>query len=311
MMPPTMTESKTAPRAPLQTSAPRASAAPITSSNGSLDHPRNYLGHRFVYVKFSPRAHGLSVGVNLNRDAACNFDCVYCDVARAVASQPAEVDLDVLAAELRETLEWVRSGEIAEKLRSCRLPAALLKLRMVAISGEGEPTLSPQFVEAVETIVHVRAQGRFPYFKIALLTNGSTLGEPRVQAGLRYLTREDEIWVKLDAGTAACFERINRPGGCRIEDVIANILSVARQRPVIIQSLFPLFRNEPPSVNEIDTYAQRLNELKSGGAQISLVQVYSVSRTPARAGCAHLPLRNLSQIARTVREATGLNVEVF
>jgi len=290
---------------------PGAAVAPPCTSMSAHDCPRNYVGHRHVYVKFSPRAHGLSVGVNLNPDKACNFDCVYCDVDRRQCPSSRTVDLDALATELRETLGWIQSGVIEEKLRPSRLPANLLQLRMVAISGEGEPTLCPQFVEAVETVLHVRAQGRFPYFKIALLTNGSTLHMPAVQEGLRYLTKEDEVWIKLDAGTAACMDRINRPKDCRFEDVLANILRLGRQRPVIIQSLFPLFRNEPPPPYEIDAYAQRLNELKTAGAQISLVQVYSVSRAPARSGCAHLPLRNLSQIARTVREVTGLNVEVF
>jgi wyosine [tRNA(Phe)-imidazoG37] synthetase (radical SAM superfamily) len=276
-----------------------------------LDEPRSYAGRRYVYVKFSPRARGLSVGVNLNPDKACNFDCVYCDVDRSHCPAPARVDLALLGQELRQTLAAVHEGGYEPQWNARRLPPELRQLRMVAISGEGEPTLCPQFLEAVETIVHIRARAGFPFFKIALLTNGSRLHLPEVRAGLDYLTREDEIWVKLDAGTAACFSRWNRPEQCRIEQIMANLIAVGRQRPVIIQSLFPLWQNEPPAAHEVEVYAGRLQELRDQGAQISLVQIYSVSRKPARPGAAHLPLRHLSHIARTVRQATGLRVEVF
>ena len=65
-----------------------------------------------------------------------------------------------------------------------------------------------------------------------------------------------------------------------------------------------------------EVVVRALQELKAGGAQISLVQVYSAHRPPAlarkgRADCGHLPLKSLSQIARRVRQATGLKAEVF
>lgn len=44
--------------------------------------PREFLGNRFVYAVISQRAHGLSIGINLNPNKACNFDCAYCEVNR-------------------------------------------------------------------------------------------------------------------------------------------------------------------------------------------------------------------------------------
>jgi hypothetical protein len=87
---------------------------------------------------------------------------------------------------------------------------------------------------------------------------------------------------------------------------MGNILLVARQRPVVIQSLFPAINGEPPPAREIKQYAQRLKELKEAGAEISLVQIYSATRPMARTGCSHLPLKSLSQIAQTVRRVAGL-----
>ncbi len=92
---------------------------------------------------------------------------------------------------------------------------------------------------------------------------------------------------------------------------MSNILLVARRRPVVIQSLFPAIDNEAPPAAEILEYARRLQELKTAGAQISLVQIYSATRPAPHSECGHLPLRILRQIARAVREMTGLRVEVF
>jgi hypothetical protein len=90
-----------------------------------------------------------------------------------------------------------------------------------------------------------------------------------------------------------------------------NILAVARQRPVIIQSLFPLIRGEGPPPEEIDEYVRRLQELQNGGAQIASVQIYSAHRPPHQPACSHLALATLSGIANRVRKGTGLKTEVF
>lgn len=280
-------------------------AGPAESAIGC---PRDFLENRFVYTVVSPRARGLSIGVNMNPDKHCNFACPYCEVNRATASRETSLDVEVMSRELEGTLTLVRSGRIRERPCYRRAPAELLQLRHVTLSGDGEPTLCPNFLEAVETVVHVRARGAF--FKIVLLTNASGLGTPAVEDGLRLLTAQDEVWAKLDAGTQEYLDRVNQPD-CRIEDVLERILGLARRRPVVIQSLFPSVHGAEPPREEIEAYVGRLQALKEAGAQIPLVQVYSATRPMPRPECGHLPLRSLSQIARRVREATGLRAEVF
>jgi wyosine [tRNA(Phe)-imidazoG37] synthetase (radical SAM superfamily) len=155
----------------------------------------------------------------------------------------------------------------------------------------------------------VRALGGYP-FKLVLITNGTGLDLPHVLNGLKHFTRSDEIWIKLDGGTQAYLNKINR---CDIplEKVLSNILLVGRRRPVVIQSLFPAVQGEEPPLQEIEQYAQRLLELKNSGAEISLVQIYSATRPSATSQCSHLPLRALSRVAQTVRQSTGLRAEVF
>jgi wyosine [tRNA(Phe)-imidazoG37] synthetase (radical SAM superfamily) len=274
----------------------------------AFDRPRDFLGNRFVYAVISSRARGLSLGVNANPDKKCNFDCAYCEVDRRLPSLEKKLDVEVMAAELRKTIAFIHSGKLAAQPGFNHLPSELLQLRQVALSGDGEPTLAPNFVEAVQAVVRVRALGGF--FKIVLITNGTGLDQPHILRGLEFLTKSDEVWIKLDGGTQAFIDKVNHPD-LPLEKILSNILLVGRQRSVVIQSLFPAIQGEEPPLEEVREYAQRLKELKDGGAQISLVQIYSAARPGANSEWGHLPLRVLSQIAQTVRQTAGVHAEVF
>jgi len=274
----------------------------------AFDRPRDWLGNRFVYAVVSARAGGLSLGVNMNPNRACNFECSYCEVDRRLPVTEKHLLVDVMAAELHRTLQAVRQGHLRSRPCYHSLPAELLQLRHVGLSGDGEPTLAPNFVEAVQAVVRVRALGGF--FKIVLLTNGTGLDQPDVLRGTDILTRSDEIWIKLDGGTQAFMDKINR-SKVPLEKILSNILLIGRQRPVVIQSLFPAINGDEPPFDEIHEYVLRLKELKAGGAQISLVQIYSAARPGVQPEWGHLPLRVLSQIAQSVRQGAGLRTEVF
>ena len=250
------------------------------------------------------------MGLNMNPNKLCNFQCVYCEVHRDEPARESRLDVDAMATELKKTLLTVREGRLRERPWYRSLPDELLSLRHVALSGDGEPTFAPDFVESVQAVVHIRALGGFPFFKLVLLTNATGLDRPYVQEGLKFFTKSDEIWAKLDGGTQAYLNKVDRMD-VPLEKVLANILTLARQRPVIIQSLFPSIDGEEPPLEEIEQYAQRLKELKANGAQIPLVQIYSATRPTPNSGCGHLPLKTLSRIAQTVRQVAGLKAEVF
>ena len=304
------------PAALLPTAPPMPAVHPVSGRSRSAAHstafgrPRDFLGNRFIYLTVSARARGLSVGVNLNPDRLCNFDCAYCDVDRRLPLPGQTLDVDAMAEELQHTLDLVISGRIHDHPAYRSLPRELLVLRHVALSGDGEPTLCSNFSDAVEAVVHVRARGTFPFFKIVLLTNATGLDTPAVDLSLKLLTDADEIWAKLDAGTQSFMDRVNNPQ-VPLKHILANILTLGRQRPVIIQSMFLALNGQGPTAEELAEYLARLNELKSAGANIPLVQVYSPTRPMARAECGHLPLKNLSDIAKLIRSSTGLPAEVF
>ena len=287
--------------------AEKSGAAPAATAFG---WPRNFFDHRFVYTVISPRARGLSIGINMNPDRHCSFDCVYCEVNRELPVLDQKLDVAIMAQELDQTLALVRSGRIREHPGFRGLSEDLLQLRHVAVSGDGEPTLCPNFTEAIQVMVHMRARQPHAFFKLALITNGTGLDLPGVQEGLRYFTGDDEIWIKLEAGAQAHMDRVNR-GQVPLEKVVANIMLVGRQRPIIIQSLFPLVLGQEPGPEEIDDYILLLGNLKKGGARIALVQVYSATRPMAHPDCGHLRLKTLSQICQRIKAETGLKAEVF
>src|SRR6266496_1680545 len=169
-MPVSMTTNFAQPLLP-RTSPSRRGCSPETA----FGCPREFLNNRFVYVVVSPRARGLSIGVNMNPDKRCNFDCGYCEVNRKLAALEEKLDTDVMAEELRQTLARAHFGGLRGVPCYRGLPAELLQLRHVTLSGDGEPTLCPKFVEAVLAVMHVRAVGQFPFFKIVLITNATGL----------------------------------------------------------------------------------------------------------------------------------------
>lgn len=291
---------------------PARRAASLTNHSppreSAFNRPRDLLGNRFVYAVISSRAGGLSLGVNMNPDRLCNFDCAYCEVSRDASARGEPLRPDLLATELRRSLAAVRENQLRQRPAYQSLPSELLRLRHVALSGDGEPTLAADFVEAVQAVVRVRALEGF--FKLVLITNGTGLDQPQVLRGLEFFTPSDEVWIKLDGGTQQFIDQVNR-SRVPLEHILANIRLVGRQRPVVIQSLFAAIRGEEPPYEEVQEYARRLKELKDAGVQISLVQIYSAARPGAHSEWGHLPLRVLSEIAQTVRQVARLRAEVF
>ncbi len=168
---------------PLRASDPRCGTA--------FGRPRNFLDNRFVYAVISQRARGLSIGVNLNPDKHCNFDCVYCEVNRDAPGGGREVDLPAMATELQSLLRLAYDHKLRDLAWFRNLPDELLELKEVALSGDGEPTLCPNFAEVVGEVAHIRSQGKFPFFKIVLITNTTGLHLPEVRRGLQPLTSAD------------------------------------------------------------------------------------------------------------------------
>src|SRR5437660_12694832 len=87
------------------------------------DHSRQFADFTFVYPVISRRSRGLSVGVNLNPDKVCNFDCVYCEVDRRIPGKVSQVDLNQLRDELIAMIRFARDGGLGKEPKFNELPA--------------------------------------------------------------------------------------------------------------------------------------------------------------------------------------------
>ena len=281
------------------------------ATRGFYDHPRDWRGFLYVYPVLSRRAQGLSIGVNLNPDKACNFDCIYCQVDRATAPRTRRVELDTLRAELDRVLTDAVSGAIFDEPEFAHTAPPLRRLNDIAFSGDGEPTTCPLFHECVQLAVELKKRHGAEDLKIILITDAAYLTQTKVAAALELLNESNgEIWAKLDAGTEAYFRRVNRPN-VTLSQVIGNITTTARRWPVTIQSLFARIEDQPPCEDEVSAFCDRLLEIRAGGGRIKSVQVYTVARPPAEEEVTALSDAELDAIARTVAERTSLVVDRF
>jgi len=274
-------------------------------------HERSFEANRFVYPVLSRRSRGLSIGVNLNPDKVCNFDCIYCQVDRTRQSETRFVEMDGLLAELGEMLDLAASGEIFNTLKFRDTPAELRRLNDIAFSGDGEPTTYRNFDEIIEKCAELKRRRGLDDVKMALITNASMFHRPHVERGLELLDANNgEIWAKLEAGTAEYFQLVDRTP-IPFQQILDNIAAAARVRPLVIQSLFMRVAGEPPSAAELEAFCDRLNEIVAGGGTIKLVQVYTVARRPAEDFVAPLADAEVDAIVALVRRRTGLQAEAF
>ena len=105
------------------------------------------------------RAGGISIGVNLNPDKVCNFDCIYCQVDRTTQSETQFVETRELLEELEATLQLVASGDLFEHPQFQSIPAALRRLNDIAFSGDGEPTTYRNFDELMSAFARMISPG--------------------------------------------------------------------------------------------------------------------------------------------------------
>lgn len=274
-------------------------------------HSRKYEHNKFVYPVISRRSHGLSIGVNLNPDKVCNFDCIYCQVDRRSEAEQRFVELDRLLSEIREMLMLCASGEIFEDPKFASVPHHLRRLNDIAFSGDGEPTTFRNFDDIIGKVAALKREFKLDTVKMVLITNASMFHRERVQAGLKILDEnQGEIWAKLDAGTAEYYQLIDRTK-IPFQRILDNITAAASVRPLVIQSLFMNVEGVPPSEAEIDAYIQRLNDIVKAGGQLKLVQVYTVARQPAESFVTSLSNEQVDAISRKVIDQTGIPAESY
>ena len=270
------------------------------------DHSRDSAGMRYVYPVVSRRAGGVSVGINLNPNNACNWRCIYCQVPDLKRGGPPPLDLALLERELDEFLDAAVAGDFM----ATRVPAGSRRLVDLAFSGNGEPTSAREFADAVGIAERVMAAhglgGKVP---LRLITNGSLLDRKSVQAGIAHLGRAGgEVWFKCDAGTAAGMARIN---GTRVRpEVVARRLACCAQlAPTWVQTCLFLIDGEAPAEPELGAWLALLAPLAAALAGVHLYSLARPSQQTEAPRLARMESGALEAVANRVRQL-GLKVRV-
>jgi len=274
------------------------------------DHSRDAAGLTYVYPVNSRRAGGLSIGINLNTNNACNWRCIYCQVPDLQYGRAPDVDKNLLERELRDFLTEVTQGDFfAEQ----NIPEAHRIIRDIAISGNGEPTSVRQFDKIVETIGRVTSEFKFNNtIKSVLITNGSFMQRETVQAGIKQLAKiNGEVWFKLDSVTDAGMQHINNIN-MSIDTVAHNLTSVANVCPTWIQTCVFQFDNQPPSKSECESYIQFISRIVDDEVPLKGILLYGIVRPsmqPEAPRLSRLPLAWLEQYAAEIGKS-GIEVKI-
>ncbi len=276
-----------------------------------LDHRRVWQDFQYAYPVISRRSKGVSLGVNLNPDKACNFDCVYCEVDRTTPGPRSDIDLDQLEREMAALLDLTASGTLFALAPFDSAGPGQRRLNDIAFSGDGEPTTAPEFAAVVERIARLKRERGLDQVKLVLITDATRLQAPEVLRGLDLMmASQGEIWAKLDAGSEAYYREVNR-SRVPFARILDNLAATARRWPITIQTLFLEWRGRGPDAQEVEAYLARLRTVLAAG-RIQAIQLYTVARPTPEPEARPLPAPALDALADTVRAALPeIPVEVF
>jgi len=277
------------------------------------DHGRQFGQYQFVYPVVSRRAGGISLGINLNPDLNCNFDCPYCQVDRTVAPESLPIfSLAGLRTELELAVAHWQHNKFTDSPRFQGLADSQLDLKDFCMSGDGEPTMVQDFAEVCGLLAEMQQSvaSLIPQeLKLVLITNATLLHKDSVRAGLAILTQKNgEIWGKLDAGTEPWFKLMSR-SRYTLDHIEANLTSTVRDFPLRVQTMLCTKGNQLPSTNELEAYATRLKRIVASNSKNLLeVQLYSIVRHTATDDVGPVPAEFLAETAAWLR--TQVKVEI-
>ena len=236
-----------------------------------VNHDRRIFKGKYIYPVVSRRADGLSIGINLNTNSACNWQCIYCEVPNLKRGKPEPIDLTLLKEEL---IYWLTQVVHLDFLEKHTEPGTVL--RDIAFSGNGEPTATELFGAVIKIVIE-----QIYYFKvnnkisIRLITNGSYLDHPATKkAWMQLENLNREIWFKIDTIDSFEAKRINQIN-ISTRSVISNLESSIEIAPTVIQTCLLKINNELPSIKQINNY---INFLKPFENNLKAIHLYSLAR---------------------------------
>ncbi len=248
-----------------------------------------------IFGPIHSRRLGSSLGVNLSPcdGKICSFDCLYCE-AGYNAQGPGTSGLPA-RTEVARMLD--------EKLAAMR--AAGQGLDVITFSGNGEPTIHPDFAGIIDDTIALRDK-YFPQVKISVLTNSTMLGRPQVVEALR---KVDNNILKLDSAIERTVQLLDRPNlSYRLPKVIEQLAQFSGSG--IIQTMITRGSHDGEAVdNSTDEEIAALIEAYRHINPRSIM-IYSIDRRTPEQSLQKVEKAELRAIAARITEATGIEVSV-
>ena len=236
-----------------------------------LNHDRKIFDKKYIYPVLSRRAGGLSLGINLNTNNACNWQCIYCEIPNLTRGKPESIDTKLLKEEL---FFWLHEITQNNFLSNHAPPDTLLK--DIAFSGNGEPTAAKEFKEVINIVITAINEFKLNNLvTIRLITNGSYMSDQSVQNAWSLINQTPkEVWFKIDSVDNDDIKMINQINPS-LNATKKNIESCLDVSPTIIQTCVIKINGELPSKKSIDQY---IAFLKNYEKRLKGIHLYSLAR---------------------------------
>ena len=253
------------------------------------------LFHETVFGPIHSRRLGISLGINLmpNDGKICSFDCVYCEAGYNAQGQ------GTTGVPTRNDVHYRLNAKLSA------MHAAGEKLDVITFSGNGEPTLHPNFKEIVHDVLLLRNKF-YPEAKVSVLSNSTMVGHKNVADALRTV---DNNILKLDSAINSTLRLINQPKSVNVqaEGIINDLKQFSGS--CIVQTM--MLRGEHNGQHIDNTTDTEVEALIAAYLEIRPreVMLYSIDRKTPEENLQKVSREELDAIARRI-EAAGIAVQV-
>ena len=249
------------------------------------------LQPEILYGPINSRRLGKSLGINLlpGKYKLCSFNCVYCHYGW---TKKHTSDFNRYQRDLPSPDKVLNAVEGALK--------SSMEFSFLTFSGNGEPTLYPQFAELVEEVSNLRNKYR-PRLKVALLSNSTGMVRQDVRESL---SKVDYPVLKLDAGTEKIFKEVNRSAtGVTFSGILDSLSSV---EDFYVQTV--LIEGNPSNATDEDLFAyfQIIKQI-----QPKEVHIYSIDRPVPNRKISLVSKKRLEEIAIWGEKEAGVTIRHF
>jgi len=266
------------------------------------DHSRELSGLKYIYSVISRRAGGLSIGINLNVNNACNWQCIYCEIPNLTRGSPPPIELDVLENELRLFLHDIIHGDYMER----HVAIEDRHLKDIAFSGNGEPTSAAEFPKVILIVKKILQEFDLLHkIKIRLITNGSLMHEASVLKSIEMLEEiNGEVWFKVDAATEETIKTVNQVN-LKPNQILERLLNTANICPTFVQTCIFMIDGKSPDDKDIDAYIELINKAKK---IIKGVHLYGLARPSLQPRAGDLGRISEDELKNIAKKLIGLNI---